>query len=723
MLKKLVILFILSAHLIGKDHYLHMQGYLEADLINRAFETIEGGRDADRIIIQVDSSSGDIQEVLSLVQKIYELQMRENKDVVVYIQGKAVGPAALFPFIADKVMTTPLVAWGDIPYGTHNIMTPEQVSMATKQLINRDRRTAPTLEKLADAMVDPHYQLVYHGSSSEIKRDQNPHFDPLVLNLKGMQALGLVDEVLTDDAFSARFLKGEQEGSFTQAVRSSESLQQDFQKYIYYDPSGENLIGYIHIGNERAIDQSTYIYVKFALKDFVEKGVRFVVLDLNTPGGEVLSAMKISDLLQKMDVEYKIPVVAFVHDWAISAGAMLAYSCRFIGVEPHSIMGAAEPVIRGKGGEMQTASEKVNSALRAQFGTLASFYGRNPYIAEAMVDKDLILVLRDHKLLKLQDISEFRGDGSNPDWLISGQGKLLTLNGEEMIDLGVADFMVPIASVGVITENERSQGVWPASKSLLFQESYFAQIPHAVMIDYQDWRVGFFSFLTHPVIASLLFIGLVIGFYIEINTPGFGVPGAIAAGCLVLILLSSFASHAIHWIELIILAVGILLLMLELFVIPGFGITGILGILLTIIGLFALILPGIGKLSLLEPETYRLVGEGFIERLAWLSGGLVFAIIVIILLAKLFKDRYFRFSKLILKGEQKGYVAGASPEEMPQVGDKGETVSPLRPSGKVQIGETLYDGMSEGEFLEVHTLVEVIRVEGSKVIVRIAQEK
>ena len=309
--------------------------------------------------------------------------------------------------------------------------------------------------------------------------------------------------------------------------------------------------------------------MKFALKDFVKKGVRFVVLELNTPGGEVLAALKIVDLLQKLDIQHHIPVIAFVDNWAVSAGAMLAYSCRFIGVQPSSLMGAAEPVILGKEGQTVTASEKINSALRAEFSNLASFYGRNPLIAEAMVDKDLILVLRDHKIVKLSSESEVINTSPSPDRIISGRGKLVTLTAKEMVELGVADFEVPYKQVPLITDKEWNKGVWSANKLMVFQEPVLSEIPDAIMIDYQDWRVGFFTILTHPVVASLLFVGLVIGLYIEINTPGFGVPGSIALGCLALILISSFASHAINWIEIIILCVGLILPCFRAFCYPG----------------------------------------------------------------------------------------------------------------------------------------------------------
>lgn len=717
-----------SASLFAEDTYVLLKGYLGEDNLSFAHEKIRGvhSNNGGRVILHVNSSSGNLRASLSLAQEIYDLKMRSSKYIIVFIEGKAVGPAAIFPFLADEVIVTPLVAWGDIPYGAKDQMTQEQMRGAVRTLINRNRRAAPTLYNLADAMIDPHYQLIYQEGHGFIERENKGGFDPLVLNLKGMKSLGVVDKVMDDNAFAESYIRVEQQQAEYAQVISAAEFRENFEKHVSYSQTEQNLIGYIHIGNTRPIDQSTYIYVKFALKDFIKKGVSFVVLDLNTPGGEVLAALKIVDLLQKLDVHHHIPVIAFVDNWAVSAGAMLAYSCRFIGAIPSSLMGAAEPVILGKEGQVVSASEKINSALRAEFANLASFYGRNPLLAEAMVDKDLILVIRNHKIIKLRDESEVINAGPSPDVIISGRGKLVTLNAKQMVDLGVADFEVPYKSLAPITDEEWKEGTWPASRLLLFEEPTLKEIPHAVMIDYQDWRVAFFTILTHPVVATLLLIGLVIGLYIEINTPGFGFPGSIALGCLALILISSFASHAINWIEIIILCVGLILLALELFVIPGFGITGILGITLTIIGLFALMLPGIDRLNFLEPGTFKLVGVAFIERLAWLCGGLVFAIIMIILMARFFSTRFFRFSKLILKGEQEskeGYISGIPRDKMPEVGELGETVSPHRPSGKVHIGDNLFDAVCLTGYLESNVAIEVVKIEGSKVVVKPVKEQ
>jgi len=330
-----------------------------------------------------------------------------------------------------------------------------------------------------------------------------------------------------------------------------------------------------------------------------------------------------------------------------------------------------------------------------------------------MVDKDLILAVRNHKILKLRNENQIAHGGPSPDLIISEQGKLLTLNAKQMIDFGVADFEV-------------TDHLSPPVSTSLLKEKVLKKIPRAAVVDYQDWRVTFFTVLTHPIIASLLFIGLIIGFYIEINTPGFGIFGSIALGCLILILISSFAIYTINWIEIIILSIGLILLSLEFFVIPGFGITGIFGIVLTIIGLFALMLPGIDQINFLQLGTFKIIGAAFIERLAWLSGALTFSIVLIILMGRFFSERFFPFSKLILKGEQEkkeDYVSGVSKQLMPKIGDLGETVTPLRPSGKVHVGENLFDAICLTGYLEQNHLIEVVKIEGNRVIVKSLEDQ
>ena len=212
---------------------------------------------------------------------------------------------------------------------------------------------------------------------------------------------------------------------FLPLVGEERSVEQSLREHIHVHPQGQNLVGYLYIGDRSTeISQATWLYVKTALDHYKENKPIFIILELNTPGGEVYAAEKISDLLKEMDTQYNIPVVAFINNWALSAGALLAYSCRYIAVVKDGSMGAAEPVTATAEGKMEAASEKVNSALRADFGNRASFFGRNPLIAEAMVDKDVILVQREGKIVKLDFENQIRTEGPNPDIILFSQGKI-----------------------------------------------------------------------------------------------------------------------------------------------------------------------------------------------------------------------------------------------------------------------------------------------------------
>ena len=227
---------------------------------------------------------------------------------------------------------------------------------------------------------------------------------------------------------------------------------------------------------------------------------------------------------------------------------MLASSSRIITTVKDGSMGAAEPVYAGVEGQMQSASEKVNSALRADFANRAHFFDRNPLIAEAMVDKEMILVLRRGEVIQLENESQIELTGSDPDLVISKKGKLLTLTSEQMILYGVADILLPPTKLQGITPKEKQAGEWPGSKMLLFQAPFFSEIPNVTVHAYQmDWKTEFFVFLATPLVSSLLFMGLMIGAYMEMNHPGLGLPGFIAGSALFLIVLSTYSHELSNW--------------------------------------------------------------------------------------------------------------------------------------------------------------------------------
>jgi membrane-bound ClpP family serine protease len=505
---------------------------------------------------------------------------------------------------------------------------------------------------------------------------------------------------------------------------SIEDVDQNLVKFISYSQKEKNLVGYIAIDDRTsAISQSTWIYVKSALDYYKKVKPAFIILKLNTPGGEVFAAQQISDALQEIDTQLNIPVVAFIDNWAISAGAMIAYSCRYITCVKDASMGAAAPVIVGEGGQMVEASEKVNSAIRTDFANRARFFDRNADIAEAMVDKDVILVLRYGKVVRLDSEDQIRTKGANPDKVISNKGKLLTLDAKQMIEYNVADILLKPAKLTPITSEEESAGKWPFSKELLSTYPFFSKIPNAQVDSYQmDWRTQFFALLAMPLVSSLLMLGLLLGFYIEFNTPGFGLPGAVGITCLALIIISSLSLEIASWLEVIFIFIGIGMLVTEVFLLPTGGILGIIGAIFFIGGLFAVMIPGVGTIDFeFDTQTFNAAGQEFMKRLAWLCGTLVVSFIVMGLLARHLSPNLAGLNRLILQGNEQdaadGYIAGEKPETLPGPGSRGIVMATLRPAGKVVIDDKIYDAVTAGAFLDKGEKIVVEKLDGSVIVV------
>ncbi len=743
-----VCIFILaySAWCIAEEHIperIILKGFLGKEELAEARQILEQLQAEERqktLIIEINSSSGDLIQVLEIAKSIYELKILKSLKVIIYLDDNAIGAAAILPFLADELYCSLFVSWGDIALGSEKSLPTNILRNRVRSLISPQNPHARLLHLLADAMSDADMQIVEDQEGWKLARDVtikdsirsfiSAPGQALVINQNQLKDLGLVVDILTPQQFQARYHfqpespPPQEEKSSSVLVFSAQNVEEKLQKYIHFSPSGPNQIGYIFIGDhETSINQSTWLYVKQALDHYKQSKPIFIILELNTPGGEVFAAQKISDALKEIDIQYQIPIVVFINNWAISAGAMLAYSCRFIAVTKDSSMGAAEPVYAGEGGKMEVASEKVNSAIRADFANRARFFDRNSLIAEAMVDKDMILVLRHGRVIKLDNESQIRLTGPDSDLVISPKGKLLTLDAERLMAYGVADLLLLPKHLPPITPEEQSQGQWPANKMLLFQIPFFAQIPQANIQAYQmDWKTRFFVWLATPLVSSLLFMGLLIGAYMELNNPGLSLPGGIAATCLFLIILSSFSLQIADWLELILLLTGLILFLVELFILPTFGLLGFIGAILFIIGLFGMMLPGIGSVSFeYDTKTLNAAGQYFLERLAWLSGSFVLSSVVIALLARYITPTFAGFKRFILAGHEQnaseGFFAGFDPQTLPQPGAKGEVLAPLRPAGKINIQDHVYDAVSTGDFIEAGETIVVVRLEGGLIVV------
>ncbi len=489
---------------------------------------------------------------------------------------------------------------------------------------------------------------------------------------------------------------------------SNQSLQQAFASR---DSVNHPFIGYLKIGDKQPISESTWIYVKTTLDELKKRNPLFILVHIDTPGGEVIACEKIGLELRRLAKTDGIPTVAYIDHWALSGGALVAYNCQFIYVAEGAVMGAATPVLQGAQGKMEIAPEKIISALRADFSSAAQAFGRNEWLAQAMVDADLFVVQQNGEIVSIDPEEEQEGDV-----VVSSPGKLLTLTYQELAEYGVAE--------GILfpKHSKSSQSTWPFAQEPLSEEPFFAQYADLqVESPSPSWPVKILAWLSLPAISSILFFGVLVGGYIELQAPGMSWPGAIALFCLCLLGVSSFSLDALNWLELALVGIGVLLICLEVFVIPGFGIPGILGGVCLFVGLILLALPSLSWLGeYLETGAYASQFTELTYRIIGLLAACVAAAIAGALVLRWFASPRARKLQIVSYGEQKreeGFEASGGGLNLSLLGKQGEVEMVLRPSGYVRIDNTLYAAQSLGGFVEKGAKVEVIEVRGKSVIV------
>jgi len=277
---------------------------------------------------------------------------------------------------------------------------------------------------------------------------------------------------------------------------------------------------------EGTIDNPLAAYVEDALVRAEREGASGVVLWIDTPGGRVDAAMRISDAI----LSAPLPTLAVVKN-AFSAGALLALSAEQVAMLPGSEIGAALPIVVTPVTEPSAADRKFISALKGKFRAVAEARGRPVELAEAMVDPEI----------------EVEG--------LAGKGEPLTLTATKAVELGVADFEA-------------------ASLRDALERAGFAA--ETVMLTVPT-RIEVARFLTSMYVAPILLALGLLGLIVEFFTPGFGVPGLLGLLALALYFAGGVLTGMSGVLEVTLFLAGIALLLVEMFLIPGFGVAGIAG--------------------------------------------------------------------------------------------------------------------------------------------------
>jgi membrane-bound serine protease (ClpP class) len=446
---------------------------------------------------------------------------------------------------------------------------------------------------------------------------------------------------------------------------------------------GEGAVYVIEIS--RTIDLGLAPYLERVLDDAKDAGAAAVIIEINTPGGRLDAVLQMKDAI----LDSPVRTIAFVDRTAFSAGALVAIASNEIYMTSGAVLGAATPVDGGTG---DTASEKVVSAVRSTFAATAEARGRDPLVAEAMVDINV-------------DIPG-----------LSPSGQLLTLTTTTALDWGYADGVAETREELLATTGLADARVIETSLSLAERAT----------------RV-----ITDPVIAGLLLtVGLILivaDFFVD----GLGIMAIVGVIAIATFLWGHLVAGLAGWEDVTLVVVGVALIAIEIFIIPGFGVAGILGLVLLFGGIF---LAMIGR-DIRSPDQ--------VERSAFTVVAVLLLLVVGWAVLMLTVPRRTRFGGTVLQstvdsspssgatqtsGWLRRFGGNASldaefsgphaPVSQAQslVGASGIAVTPLHPSGTAEIGGSRIDVVAEGDFIDEGDAIVVVLDEGYRRVVQRAAD-
>jgi membrane-bound serine protease (ClpP class) len=416
----------------------------------------------------------------------------------------------------------------------------------------------------------------------------------------------------------------------------------------------------MEIKNE--IDPRMTRYVQLALDHAKESNADIVIIEMDTYGGVLTDAKEIVDKI----MHFEKPVWVFINSDAASAGSLISISCDSIYMAPGASIGAAT-VVDGSG---QKAPDKYQSYMRSIMRSTAEENGRNPTIAEGMVDEAIVI------------------DG------IKKEGQIITFSTTEALAHGYCE-----GKVSSIQEILKLNNV----------EKYTLDKFELSSAE------GVIAFFLNPFISGLLILFIIAGIYFEMQAPGLGFAGLVALVSLVLYLVPYYLNGLAEYWEIIAFFIGIVLLAFEIFVIPGFGVAGVSGIIM-IIGSLVLIMVNNDAFDF---EFVRM-NDILLALAAALGGLLGGSVLLLVIGSRLPGTRlYSRVALTDTQQSSAGYTSSLVKDTM--LGKKGVTHTVLRPSGKVLIGEKIYDAYTRGDYIDRGTIVEVISDEGGSLKVKVSE--
>jgi len=653
------------------------------------------------------SSAGNVTDVARVLSDDETSEVR----TVAWIQDRIVGRHAVIALACHEIMMAPGAAVGDVGRGQ-----PVEAHEAAfvRQLVEK-RRNQRVTPAVAEAMIDPDRGLVRIGISNGTSEPDYRFVSPaelreLVAAGEEISSTELIREAgqssafTTEEALRLHFLATRMAHN-DDDVRNAWGLPVSAQR----EPSTEG--DDVRVSVIAIHDTITPVLSDFVVREThkaVSEGANLLIYDIDSPGGFLISSEEIANAIADLDAT-TVTTVAWIQHDAISGAAVAALGCDQIIMTPDARIGDVGVIAPGEDGAFDRVPEKLVSPFLLTMESLAKKKGRPVGLLHAMVDRKLQVFKVTHRDTgRTTYMTQFEIDAADGEWVRgdivpeSRDEILLTLSGVRAHELQIAE-----APCENVDELKLRLGIPPENQLR----------PRAA-----SW-VDTLVFLLNTQVGAFMLISLAIMcIYLEAHLPS-GFFGILAAALFALFFWSRYLGGTAGTLELVMFVLGMGLLLLEIFVVPGFGVFGISGILL-IIGSLVMASQTFAGMS---------AGERFHETMTGL-GTLAGSLVTVIVVASALN--YFLPSMPILRhliltppgqitdnglANTSGSTA-MSRSDAVGVGDRGLAASMLRPVGKATFDDSFVDVVSEGSFIEHGTEIEVVRVAGNRIVVRAVDE-
>jgi membrane-bound serine protease (ClpP class) len=430
----------------------------------------------------------------------------------------------------------------------------------------------------------------------------------------------------------------------------------------------------------------------------VGRGVNLVVLWIDSAGGSASDSIELANFLGLDLKRDKVHTVAYVPEEARSGAALIALACDQVVVQPRTLLGGP--------GAYEFSKEDIRIAMESIRSKTGTWRHRSWSLVAAMIDPNLEVYRYtregDEEFFCEDELKDLAKEGGEPQKWIKGElvttpGRVFRVSGSEAKQYRLADDVV--------------------EDFMAFQQLF--GLKDDLELVEPGWAEFLIDALSSPAAAGLL---LTIGFfamYIELHTPGIGIGGFVAAVCFLLFFWSRFLGGTAGWLEALLFVAGLSCLLLEIFVLPGFGVFGLGGGLLVIASLL------LASQTFVIPRNEYQFGQ--FERSLWILAGTAVGVFAAAYVSRCWLPRAPVFNRMFLEpplGEEADTIRQreALVHFQDLVGARGTTTTQLTPGGKARFGNKLVDVMADGEMIERGTDVVVVEVHGNRVLVRLVEE-